>query len=200
MGTGVIVYNDYKGGYLVLTAYHVVGEVKDIDISFGRTEPRYKGLVVKYDDIRDLALVYVRIKDRSITPSRTCSQAPQRFDEVVAVGAGLSLPLFPTTGIIANNDYRWSDHPEVHYLHHTAPIAPGNSGGPLYKLEKGHYCLQGINLRGYMGMDMTGRPIPISQFNFAIASDEIKAFINSKEQFRKAPVIKKNDDPIDNAL
>lgn len=98
---------------------------------------------------------------------------------------GLGLPLHATKGIVGNPDFHFSknldfDIPEIRYLQHSASIAPGNSGGPLFKIELGHYCLTGINLRGYIGEDLHGRPIPIAQFAFAMSLQEIRTFLKSK--------------------
>jgi S1-C subfamily serine protease len=168
LGTGVII-DRMDNTYWVLTADHVVTGKGPLDVVFKKGGPRYTARRIALDANKDLALLLVKIPDKSITPAHFCNTEPSTFDYVVAVGSGLGHPIFATEGWIANTDLRLEDVPEVRHLHHTAPIAPGNSGGPLFKLEDDHYCITGINVRGIPGF---------SQFGIAVHLNEILSFVN----------------------
>lgn len=167
LGSGVIV--ERQGSlYWVLTANHVVGTATRLDVVFKKEQKPYQARLVAFDATRDLALLVVDIKDRNVTPSTFCTTPVRLFETVIAVGAGFGDPIFATYGWIANLDIRLPDVPTVHHIHHTSPIAPGNSGGPLFKLENNHYCVMGINVRARSGA---------TQFSIAVALDEILSFL-----------------------
>jgi S1-C subfamily serine protease len=169
VGSGVLI-DRIEDSYLVLSAAHVVTDKTQVQIAFTREGPRYVGVVLRTSTERDLALIRVRLKFEDRPVAKLCSSEPHMFEEVFAVGVGLGEPLFPTQGIVGNTRYYFDDYPDVRYLHHSAPIAPGNSGGPLYKRERGEYCITGINLRGRSAG---------SQFAYAAHLYELYAFLRN---------------------
>lgn len=177
-GSGVII-DKQEDNYLVLSGWHIVTNQPTVQIAIAKDKGyTYTGIVLRVSEDKDLALIRVRLKEDR-PASKLCSREPVMFEEVFAVGTGLAEPTFPTTGIVSNTHYYFEDHPEVRYLHHSAPIAPGNSGGPLFKYENGAYCITGINLRGRPGYP---------QFSYAVHLWEINSFIrnNNKSSNAKA--------------
>ena len=182
LGTGVILHQDGHN-YAILTGKHVVDELKIVFVEIAGK--RYPAKVIKESYDRDLALLYVKAPYKQFHTARLCEKPGERFDEVWSVGAGLGSPIFPTKGVLSNRDWHFTKNPdmlvpEIQWYQHSAAIAPGNSGGPLYTKQNGHYCVVGINLRGYIGTDVNGFPLPVSQFNFALSLEEINKFFEAK--------------------
>jgi S1-C subfamily serine protease len=119
-GTGFSVSNDG----LILTNYHVVDHCKQVMVRGGGSAS-----VQAYDDMNDLALLRIETKITKVTFRTT----PVGLGETVfalgfpypgILGQGLNV----TDGLVSalsgiQNDTR--------YLQITAPVQPGNSGGPL---------------------------------------------------------------------
>jgi len=119
-GTGLLVSND---GF-VLTSRHVVEECEGITI-----HDRGPAIIKEVDQTNDLALL--KMKGRTI-PATFRSTSPDLGDAVYVLGFPYSGVLGSgvnfTGGLISSlsgigNDSR--------YLQFTAPVQPGNSGGPL---------------------------------------------------------------------
>jgi len=66
------------------------------------------------------------------------------FDEVFAVGCQLGRTPMPTTGIVARILTKYDEEREWIIYLNTAQIAPGSSGGGLFKEYNGHYYLIGV--------------------------------------------------------
>jgi len=115
----------------ILTNFHVVENFQKITIAF--QDKVIPGKVIKFDDKLDIALI--EIDSNSITNSQRLSFA--NYD--IAIGKPVYACGFPllttmgkelkiTSGIISSLTGFNDDNK---YLQTTAPIDPGNSGGPL---------------------------------------------------------------------
>jgi S1-C subfamily serine protease len=165
----------------VLTNYHVVRGYSTVTVIFkpdregtapNRDDVRV-GQVIKFDEVRDLAL----IKVVDVPPGRT----PIRLGNTdeITVGADVHAIGHPTgeawtytTGIISQyrTAYKWKNGGED--VQHTAdviqtqtPINPGNSGGPLIT-DAG--TLIGVN--SFKTTNGEG-------LNFAVSVDDVKRFL-----------------------
>jgi S1-C subfamily serine protease len=164
----------------ILTNWHVVKGYSNVAIVFkpaieGKEPTRDEtklGVVVRYDEISDLALV--RASD--VPPGRV----PIRLgdDSEIAVGMDVHAIGHPigetwtyTTGIISQyrQAYQWQgkDDPIKHkadVIQTQTPINPGNSGGPLLS-DSGN--LVGVNSFGAGGEGL----------NYAVSVDEVRRFL-----------------------
>ncbi len=161
-GTGFFINT---AGWLV-TNYHVIEGCSRVEVDgYG------EALSVANDRQHDLALIKVSPK-RAIETLALSAARPRLGEEVVAVG----YPLYPylssdpkvTMGNV-NSLSPISDAP--HLMQHSAPIQPGNSGGPLLDLS-GHVV--GVNV-SRMTSD-ANRP-ELQNVNFAIQPEFIASFV-----------------------
>jgi hypothetical protein len=183
LGSGVIVSETQ-----ILTNWHVIAGQTRVGVVFkpemeGATpqpEDMRKGIVVKWDDMADLALVEVLDMPEAHGP------IPLGDADAIAVGLDVHAIGHPdgqqwtyTKGIISQYriGYEWT-YPGDDRAHRgnviqtQTPINPGNSGGPLLD-EDG--ALVGINSFGGGGEGL----------NFAVSIDEIEAFL-AREGNREA--------------
>jgi S1-C subfamily serine protease len=121
-GTGIIVS---KSGH-ILTNSHVVEDCSVLVVK-GLGE----GTVVRRDVLNDLAIMRVKA-DADLRPARFASADPSLGERILAFGyplAGtLSTSVKVTDGIISS---MFGVADDSRYMQVSAPIQPGNSGGPL---------------------------------------------------------------------
>ncbi len=145
LGSG-FVYND-KGD--IVTNAHVVANAKDVIVVTSDSR-EYPGTVIGISQDTDVAVV--RAPGLSDTePLKIARERKGEIgDEVLALGSPLGYQNTVTTGIISGID-RDIDIEPFHYedaYQISAPIAPGNSGGPLVDSKTGEVL--GINSAGIM--------------------------------------------------
>jgi S1-C subfamily serine protease len=99
-----------------------------------------------YDATNDLAVLKIHATDTFATAQLGDVSGAEVRDSVLAAGNGLCEGLSVTEGTMSmfQRDERTN---QITHLVHTAPIAPGNSGGPLYKDDR----VIGINVKGARG-------------------------------------------------
>ena len=127
VGSGVIIEDN-----VVATAAHVL---KFIEQKYGMelTIRLYDGTLVEatefyYDDEHDVGIIFVELIEESIAKTGGNGQIG---DEIFIVGNSFgSLEFSLTDGIISHLSRQFITHEDL--LQVTAPIGPGNSGGPLY--------------------------------------------------------------------
>ncbi|MGB1810747.1 MAG: S1 family peptidase, partial [Planctomycetota bacterium] len=156
VGSGVVVANEpgpEQNWYVwVVTAYHVVEEVRDFsnydetvvdvhffDVELGRvSEDSCTGLeVVAYPEA-DLSLLRIECRQpwpylADVAPEEVCEQLSV-FDPVYAVGCPLGNQPIPTHGEISSQYKKVGD--EVYWMV-SAPTFFGNSGGGIFLSENG---------------------------------------------------------------
>ncbi|MBI4833751.1 MAG: trypsin-like peptidase domain-containing protein [Planctomycetes bacterium] len=133
-GSGVILTTkdtkDTKNTIYILTAAHVVGNYKEVDVIFyeysHQDTKTLNASVVLTDTNKDLALLQIRNTKSEIRTARLAPRdyAYYLFTPVYVVGCSLGLNPRPSSGIVSAINF---DSVEI-----TAPILPGNSGGPVY--------------------------------------------------------------------
>lgn len=126
LGSGWVIHADSKGSDLV-TNFHVVEEAVSagtmtVDVrQFDRT---MKGTIIRVDRDDDLALVHI---GDQVAPLDVAPLRPRLGSTVMAVGAPLGLGGSVSIGIVSGfRSLGGSD-----YVQFSAPISPGNSGGPV---------------------------------------------------------------------
>ncbi|MBI4834941.1 MAG: trypsin-like peptidase domain-containing protein [Planctomycetes bacterium] len=130
-GSGVVIATTDEHGYtLILTAGHVVGNYAKVSVTFfsyrkDAKDTEIDATVVITDTVKDLALLSVlcdfAVKTANLAPK---DYVPYLFAPVYVVGCSLGLSPRPSSGIISViGGFSW----EI-----TAPVLPGNSGGPVY--------------------------------------------------------------------
>ncbi len=173
LGTG---WFCHPGGY-VITNHHVVAGERTIRITMfpkeGKTLGRKvfrKVRIVALNAEMDLALLKIEEKLGVKVPQLVLgdSQKVKVGDKVFAIGNPLGLERSTSQGIISKVARNIGGRL---FIQTTAPIAPGNSGGPLFNL-RGEVL--GVVSRGAIIFDGLG---------FAIPSDYVKEFLDHVESF-----------------
>jgi putative serine protease PepD len=126
LGSGFVV-NSNRGSSRLLTNYHVVAEdyragIRNVDVRRGATS--YAGRIVDVSEANDLAVIQVEV---DLAPLELVTPRAQVGDPVLAVGSPNGLGGTVTSGIVSA--YRTMDATD--YMQFSAPISPGNSGGPV---------------------------------------------------------------------
>ncbi len=164
-----------KGGEF-LTNYHVVKGCSSVRLRVdGVQQP---GTVAFTDDRNDLALVRTRVTDIEPLRLREGKKGIRPADGIVALGfpyAGL-LATSPqvTTGTISALAGMYDDTRELQL---TAPIQPGNSGGPLLDLSGNVVGIVSSRINALAVAEATGS-LP-QNINFAIKSTIIQEFLDA---------------------
>jgi len=177
IGSGVII--DDQGR--ILTNYHVAGRAAEIYVTLFNKE-RVRASLIGDDHWTDLAVVQLdmeEVKRKGITFRAAPlgdSDALQVGQPVMAIGTPFGLTRTTTLGVVSNNERTF--YPEKqsideyetgtfsNWIQMDAPIAPGNSGGPLVDMSG---QIVGINTRGIPGA---------GGLNFAIPINTAKGVIN----------------------
>lgn len=140
VGSGFL-YND-KGD--IITNAHVVSGASEVKVR--TTDAKgFDGKVIGISTETDVAVVRVEgledVEPLSISPNTKLEIG----DEILALGSPLGFQNTVTTGIISGTDRELSVDPYIYedVYQISAPIAPGNSGGPLIDRQTG--AVIGIN-------------------------------------------------------
>lgn len=139
IGSGFL-YNDMGD---IITNAHVVSGVKEVTI-ITSDEQRFTGTVIGISTDIDIAVVRVDGL-RGMEPLKIRIEKAEIGDEILALGSPLGLDNTVTTGIISgiNRDLEIEPYSYKDLYQISAPIAPGNSGGPLLHAKTGEVI--GIN-------------------------------------------------------
>lgn len=126
LGSAWVAHSDSTGSDLV-TNFHVVAEawnagVSEVDVKQG--DRTIKGVISRVDRDNDLAIVHVTERFASLP---AVVSRPELGSTVMAVGSPLGLAGSLSIGVVSG--YRSIDGSD--YMQFSAPISPGNSGGPV---------------------------------------------------------------------
>jgi serine protease Do len=158
MGTGVII--DPRG--YVLTNYHVVDGVREIQVTLANAQ-RHVATLVAWDLETDLALIKINLPQKApVIPIGTSSDL-MTGESVIAVGNAFGYPETATEGIVSaqHRAVQISDAQFYDDLIQTsAAINPGNSGGPLVNIDGE---MIGVNVAVRAGAQGIGFAIPVDK-------------------------------------
>ena len=142
-GSGFIFDVDETTAF-VATNHHVIENAAAVDVVVRNTQT-YKALVLGWDADRDVAVLSICCSDDFLAlPWGEAS--PGVGDSVVAVGyprGGSRWQVTATTGEVSAMD---ALSRRFDFIPHTAPLNPGNSGGPLFSMPGAKVL--GINTAG----------------------------------------------------
>ena len=133
MGTGVVI--DPRG--YIITNYHVVNGVRDIQVTLADGE-RYIAKLVARDPETDLAIIKIDAKQEIPVISIGTSSDLMTGETVIAMGNAYGYEHTVTRGIVSalrrsvqvNEAQNYDD-----LIQTDASINPGNSGGPLLNID-----------------------------------------------------------------
>lgn len=130
-GSGIAI-----GSKMIATNHHVVDGATNLSIFFPDTEKEYKAEVVTVDEIHDLAIV--KVVDPTFSGFNNIKYGFKNDVEDVGMGVFvLGYPLVQsmgteiklTTGVVSSRSGYQGDKSQYQI---SAPVQPGNSGGPLF--------------------------------------------------------------------
>ena len=156
MGTGVVI--DSRG--YILTNFHVVDGVREINVTFADGETHVARLIGR-DDSTDLAVIKVNPSEPLPVITLGTSSDLMPGESVIAVGNAYGYEHTVTRGIISalHRAVQVSDAQYYDDLIQTdASINPGNSGGPLLNIEG---RMIGVNVAVRAGAQGIGFAIPV---------------------------------------
>ncbi len=177
MGTG---WFCSPAGYVITNNHVVAGEQSISVTAFRREEGRFENVVyekvklIALDEHMDLALLKVEEDLRMDIPWLYLgdSDAVEEGDEVFTIGNPMGLERSTSRGNVSKVNRNYQGRL---YIQSTTPIAPGNSGGPLFN-SRGEVI--GVTNMGYIFLDGLG---------FAIPSRYVREFLDNVEAFAYNP-------------
>jgi Trypsin-like peptidase domain len=158
LGSGFIISSDGK----IVTNYHVIKDAQKalVKLTNGAYFPVES--VLATDPVRDLAII--KVAGRNLPTLKIADSGNVQVGErVIAIGNPLGLETTVTDGIVSafRNDER-----NASWIQTTAPVSPGNSGGPLLRLDGTVVGVITWNMK--FGQNL----------NFAATSSEISALLD----------------------
>jgi len=115
------------GGSDVVTNFHVVAEawnVGEVKVQVRQGDRTMDGTITRVEPGGDLAIVHIADRFPALPAAAT---RPQLGDPVLAVGSPLGLAGSVSLGVVSG--FRSLEGAD--YMQFSAPISPGNSGGPV---------------------------------------------------------------------
>jgi len=155
LGSGWVAHSDARGSDLI-TNFHVVEEawtagVFAVDVRQG--DSYYAGTITDVDRNNDLAVVHVAA---ALPPLKVARFRPLLAAPVMALGSPLGLGGSISVGLISGSrSLEGGD-----YLQFTAPISPGNSGGPVVD-SHGHVVAVATAKFEGLGVEALSLGIPV---------------------------------------
>jgi S1-C subfamily serine protease len=190
-GTGMVVAADG----LVLTNHHVIDGCHEIKVR--RNNDKLASAILLYmDQANDLALLKIntRVAERDIAVIRT--SPPVRNGEDIAVYGFPLTSLLSSSGNVTRGNISalMGLGDDVNFYQLTAPIQPGNSGGPLLDQSANVIGVVNSKLDELLLAKATGS-LPQS-VNFAIKANVVRTFLEAHNvSYRTASGGKKMDLP-----
>jgi hypothetical protein len=189
-GSGVIISAEGD----ILTNAHVVNDCAQITVRY-ISGSRANALLVARDEKNDLAVIRSKTTYSSVAVFREGTSV-RAGDEVVALGYPLSGLLSTTANLSVGNVSALAGmRDDSRYLQISAPVQPGNSGGPLLD-SSGH--LVGI-VTSKLNASLVGRitgDIP-QNVNFALKAEVARTFLDSKGIVYRTALSKERLSPAD---
>jgi S1-C subfamily serine protease len=143
-GSGFIVQSDGT----IITNYHVARRALGGRAIFEDGSYFDITQIKAYDPVHDIAILKIKAQKTFPAVKVGNSDAVDVMDRVLAVGNALNQRMAVTEGII--NQVFVDDNNIRYQIRHSATIAPGNSGGALYRGDE----VVGINVAGMLGLSI----------------------------------------------
>ncbi len=143
-GSGFIVQSDGT----IITNYHVARRALGGRAVFEDGSYFDISQIKVYDPVHDVAVMKIKAQKTFPAVKLGNSDAINVMDRVLAVGNALGQHMAVTDGMI--NQVFVDDNNVRYQIRHSATIAPGNSGGALYKGDE----VVGINVAGILGLSI----------------------------------------------
>jgi S1-C subfamily serine protease len=153
----------YAGQMVILTNYHVIAGTTSINVTY-TNEKEYSASILGSNQYADLALLSTDAPESEYEPLEIVSSSTlQVGDSVIVVGTPYGLEGSMSEGIVSalNRTLTTSEYSIGNVIQTTAPLNPGNSGGPLL-----NYQGQAIGMVTAIAQESQG-------IGFAIPSDTI---------------------------
>jgi hypothetical protein len=186
LGSGFVVDAD-KG--LIATNYHVIEGAKQVSMRFGgdctRREYPADGFVAIMPG-KDLALIHVAAGERKLRALKLCEKLPAQGETVYTIGSPIGMDFTVSNGMVSAvrsgqevsdlvGQFAGADHYRKHmqydidatWIQISAPISPGNSGGPLLNTHGEVLGLNTWNWGGTQGQNL----------NFSVHAAHLRQFI-----------------------
>ena len=185
-GTGFALKNGY-----VVTNYHVIENAKSISIQGikGDFAQKYSATIIATDKYNDLALLQISDKKYNgfgSIPYNVKTSVSEVGEDVFVLGYPLTSTMGDeiklTTGVISSKTGFQGD---VSLYQISAPIQPGNSGGPLFD-NKGN--LIGIVNAKHKGAENVGYAIKTSYLRNLIESSTSSSILPNNNQISGLPL------------
>lgn len=156
LGSGWVV-SAGAGGSDIVTNFHVVADALTAgthSVQVLQADRSLPGTVVRVDMTDDLAVVHVDLRLRPLT---VATARPRLGEGVMVVGSPLGLGGSISVGLVSG--FRSIDGSD--WVQFSAPISPGNSGGPVLN---GRGEVIGVATEKYVGdgIEALGFAIPVS--------------------------------------
>jgi S1-C subfamily serine protease len=129
-GSGFVI-SSHRGRSELVTNFHVVADSYDTGergVVLRRGGAKLRGTIVDVAEESDLALIRLR---RSLPSLNLQRQPPPVGQQLLALGSPLGLGGTVTSGIVS----AFRTFGGVEYMQFSAPVSPGNSGGPLLNVD-----------------------------------------------------------------
>lgn len=132
-------YN-YSGQMVIITNYHVVANTVNVTVTFSGGNS-YIARIIGSDSYADLAVLSADAPQEEFKPLEIVSSSTLKVgDMVVAVGNPYGLAGSTSVGIVSAlgrtiTEDLTGGYPIANLIQTTAPLNPGNSGGPLLNLK-----------------------------------------------------------------
>lgn len=171
-GSGTAIWSDPVLGTYITSNMHVVsGRIDDVTVQFYGDEKFYPAYVHSYDKDLDIVVLITRRKTQFLA---YLGATPALFDEAFCVGSPIGMPIAPSKGIITGIDHLTGRGNLTHRS--DCGIAPGNSGGGMYTLQRNVWALVGMpQLVGVLSMGFSTNIIPF--LGMAVRVEDIKAHL-----------------------
>ena len=130
-GSGFI-YN-FGGQMIILTNYHVVAGTSSLNVTFVN-EKKYSASILGSNPSSDFAVLSINTPGNEFSPLEIVSSSTLRVgDSAIVVGTPYGLEGSMSVGIVSalNRTLVTDDFSIGNVIQTTAPLNPGNSGGPL---------------------------------------------------------------------
>lgn len=161
---------------IVVTNYHVIAGAYDIKIHTYDNKVYQVQQILGYDKNIDIAILQVDSKNEYLIKNQ---QGVTVGEDIYVIGSPLGLTGTFTSGMVASALRRVDD---IDYIQVTAPMSPGNSGGPLlntygevmgintWQYVEGQNLNFSINIAELDKVD-TSTPVKVTEFSYLTAGN-----------------------------